>query len=252
MSVAVTASLRRQRYTTDIRFPRLWEGGATMSSAKLQDSVAVVDEHDAVHAAIALWCSETKPAIRVSGNYFSAEQFLAKHPCGDGSGVGAVIFDLELQSRRVDFRALDRLVEPGHRVIVYSKFATYEVILTCLDRGATTYLMKSEGKDHLLEAIRAAKTDTPYIGPRMASAIFNHRTVGRPNLAPREKQVLIEWFRAESHDLVGRRLGIASTTVRTHIARVRTKYAAAGRPADTKAALVARAIQDGHISIDDL
>lgn len=56
----------------------------------------------------------------------------------------------------------------------------------------------------------------------------------------------------ESNDLVAGRLNIAPATVRTHLQRVRVKYAAAGRPAPTKAALVARAVQDGIISIDDL
>ena len=64
--------------------------------------------------------------------------------------------------------------------------------------------------------------------------------------------MLIAWFRTESKELVAEQLGIAPTTVRTHLQRVRTKYAAVGRAATTKAALVARAIQDGIIDVDDL
>lgn len=74
----------------------------------------------------------------------------------------------------------------------------------------------------------------------------------RPELAPREKEVLIAWFRTDSKDGVARQLHIAPTTVRTHLQRVRAKYAAVGRPAPTKAALVARALQDGLIHVDDL
>jgi len=156
------------------------------------------------------------------------------------------------QRNGVDFTGLDRIVSQRHRVIVYSHFATDEVILTALDRGAVTYLTKSESKDHLIDAIRAAGTDTPYVGPRMALAMLNDSTVGRANLAPREKEVLIAWFRTESKDLVARQLQIAPTTVRTHLQRVRAKYASVGRPATTKAALVARAIQDGIVNVDDI
>jgi DNA-binding NarL/FixJ family response regulator len=85
---------------------------------------------------------------------------------------------------------------------------------------------KSERKDHLIDAIRAARTDTPYVGPRMALAMLNDSTAGRANLAPREKEVLIAWFRTESKDVVARQLQIAPTTVRTHLQRVRAKYAA--------------------------
>jgi len=160
-------------------------------------SVAVVDEHDAIHAAVELWCSKAQPPIRFAGNYFSAEQFLAEHPSPSASGVGPIVLELQKQHNGVDFAALDRIVSRRHRVIVYSHFATDEVILTALDRGAVTYLTKSEGKDHLIDAIRAAGTDTPHVGPRMALAMLNDSTVGRANLAPREKEVLIAWYRKQ-------------------------------------------------------
>ena len=97
-----------------------------------------------------------------------------------------------------------------------------------------------------------ACSDIPYVAPRMAGAMFNDRSLGRPNLPAREEEVLIAWFQTESKDLVAEKLHIAPSTVRTHLQRVRAKYAAVGRPATTKAALVARAIQDGIINIDDL
>jgi DNA-binding CsgD family transcriptional regulator len=77
-------------------------------------------------------------------------------------------------------------------------------------------------------------------------------TPGRPDLAPREKEVLVAWFQTDSKALVATQLHIAPTTVRTHLQRIRAKYAAVGRPATTKAALVARAIQDGLINVEDL
>jgi len=215
-------------------------------------SVAVVDEHDAIHAAVELWCNQAQPAIDFAGNYFSTEQFLTAYPSPAASGVGPIVLELQKHHNGVDFTALDRIVSRGYRVIVYSHIATDEVILTALDRGAVTYLTKSESKDHLIDAIRAAGTDTPYVGPRMALAMLNDSTVGRANLAPREKEVLIAWFRTESKDLVARQLQIAPTTVRTHLQRVRAKYAAVGRPATTKAALVARAIQDGIVNVNDM
>ena len=214
--------------------------------------VAVVDEHDAIHAAVELWCSQSEPPIRFAGNYFSADQFLAEHPSPSVSGVGPIVLELQKHRNGVDFASLDRIVSRRHRVIVYSHIATDEVILTALDRGAVTYLTKSERKDHLMDAIRAAGTDTPYVGPRMAMAMLNDGAIGRANLAPREKEVLVAWFRTESKDIVARQLQIAPTTVRTHLQRVRAKYAAVGRPATTKAALVARAIQDGIVNVDDI
>jgi DNA-binding NarL/FixJ family response regulator len=213
--------------------------------------VTVVDDHDAIHAAVELWCSQAQPPIRFAGSYFSAEEFLADHAASLVPGIGVVVLGLDVEGR-VDFTGLDRLVQQRHRVIVYSHFPSDKVILAALERGAVTYLAKSERKEHLIDAIRAAGTDTPYVAPKMAGAMLNDSTVGHPSLAPREKEVLIAWFRTESKELVAQQLGIAPTTVRTHLQRVRAKYAAAGRAATTKAALVARAIQDGIIDVDDL
>lgn len=219
-------------------------------SSPNQPSVAVVDDHDAIHAAVRLWCLNANPPIACIAGYVSAREFLAAHP--NPSTVDVVVFDLELQSRRPEFAGLAGVVDAGHRVVVYSHLSADEIILNCLEIGASTYLVKSEGSTHLIDAIRSARTSEPYVGPRMAGAMLKDERTGRPNLAPREKEVLIAWFQTESKELVASKLQIAPTTVRTHLQRVRAKYAAVGRPAPTKSALVARALQDGIIVVDDL
>ena len=47
------------------------------------------------------------------------------------------------------------------------------------------------------------------------------------------------------------RLGLGENTVRQYIDRARIKYARAGRPAPTKAALLARAIEDGIVTAEE-
>ena len=91
--------------------------------------MAVVDEHDAIHAAVELWCNQAQPPIGFAGTYFSAEQFLAEHPSPSESRVGPIVLELQQHHNGVDFTALDRIVSRRHRVIVYSHIATDEVIL---------------------------------------------------------------------------------------------------------------------------
>ncbi|MFX0578328.1 LuxR C-terminal-related transcriptional regulator [Nocardia nepalensis] len=74
----------------------------------------------------------------------------------------------------------------------------------------------------------------------------------RPALSSREIEVLLAWIGSDSKVEVGRRLYISLGTVNTHLARIRDKYAAVGRPAHTKAALVSRALQDELIGLDQL
>lgn len=212
--------------------------------------IAIIDDHDVVHAGIQAWCAEAEPSIHLVASFMRPAEYFAKYP-EMPNDVDVVLLDLQIQGNRPDFEALSKLSDRDQKVIVYSHITTDEVILTCLELGAVTYLVKSEGKRHLIEAIHSAHTGTPYVGPRMGKAMLNGNG-GRINLTDREKQVLIAWFQTESKDLVAKRLFIAPTTVRTHLQRARAKYASVGRPASTKSALLARAIEDGILSLNDL
>jgi DNA-binding NarL/FixJ family response regulator len=215
-------------------------------------AVAVIDKHEAIHAAVQSWCAQARPRIPFSCGYFSVERFIAEHPENASFPVGIVIVDVQTYSGKADFTSVDNLVELGYRVIVYTHTETDEVVTAGVDHGAVTCLVKSEGKEHLINAIRTADTESPYIGPRLARAMLNDKTLRRPALAPREKEILLAWFRTDSKDEAARLLSIAPSTVRTTVQRIRAKYTAIGRPATTKVALAARAIQDGIISIDEL
>ncbi|SIR87171.1 helix-turn-helix transcriptional regulator [Williamsia sterculiae] len=74
----------------------------------------------------------------------------------------------------------------------------------------------------------------------------------RPRLSDREIEVLRTWMHVDSKSAVGERLYISLGTVNTHLARIRVKYGDVGRAAPTKAALFARAVQDGIIALDEL
>src|SRR5262249_307040 len=102
----------RSRYTTT-------GSASVLNGYKLTPSVAVVDGHGAIHAAVELWCAQADPSIRFVGNFYSADQFLDEHPVAGTSSVGAVVLELETPCHRVDFSALDRIVARRHRVIVY-------------------------------------------------------------------------------------------------------------------------------------
>ncbi|MGE0214214.1 response regulator [Mycolicibacterium sp.] len=213
--------------------------------------IAIIDDHDVVHAGIQAWCVDVDPPIELAGSFMCPEEYFL-HDHDDADDIDVVLLDLQIEGSRPDFDTLKRLVDAGRRVIVYSHITADEVILRCLELGAVTYLAKSEGKRHLIEAIHSAHSGTPYVGPRMGKAMLSDTTIGRIKLSEREKQVLVAWFQTESKDLVAKRLFIAPTTVRTHLQRARAKYASVGRAASTKSALLARAIEDGILSLNDL
>ncbi|ASR39295.1 LuxR family transcriptional regulator [Prauserella marina] len=212
-------------------------------------TVTVVDDHPAIVVGVEHWYASAPRPIRVVAAGATAKA--AWLPPGDTADV--VVFDLQLSSRGVPaYGDLRRLVDAGRRVIVYTMRDDEQAALTCLDIGAFTYLTKTEGADHLVAATIAAGEDRPYTPPALAGALSANTRSDRPQLSAREEEVLVEWFQCESRDLVAQRLNISAKTVTTYLDRVRLKYANVGRPARSKAALVARAIQDGLVQVDDL
>jgi DNA-binding NarL/FixJ family response regulator len=211
-------------------------------------SAVIVDDHPAVIDGVRAWCAAAQPPIRV----VAAGDRVAVVLAGPGAMADVVVFDLHLGSASPSFRTLSGLVEAGRRVVVYSHAVDDATVLHCLDLGVATYVTKAEGREHLIPALRAAAQDKPYISPALGGAMAGDRRADRPLLSDREREVLLAWFESDSKNLVASRFGISAKTVDTYIARVRIKYAELGRPAGTKAALVARALQDGLVDLSEL
>lgn len=211
-------------------------------------SAVVVDDHPAVRAGVAQWLVTGVPPIEVVASGGDVRVAWT----GDGATADVIVLDLHLGGPTPAMGELRRLTEAGRQVVVYSMRADSAIALHCLELGALSYLAKAEGAEHLIEAAVAAASGRAYTPPALAGALAGDRSTGRPTLSARETEVLVEWFQSESKDFVGQRLGISPRTVSTHLEHIRVKYAMSGREAPTKAALLARAIQDGLVQLDDL
>jgi DNA-binding NarL/FixJ family response regulator len=211
-------------------------------------TVVVVDDHPATIAGIEAWCAAADPPVRVVDSGASVAVAWTE----PGGSADVVVLDLQLTGPVLAFADLRRLVDAGRQVVVYTMREDRDTALTCIDIGAFVYLTKAEGPAHLIAAIRAAAANLPYTPPSLARAIGDDVRHDRPHLTPREVDVLVNWFASESKEMVARKLNLSVSSVNTYINRVRIKYANAGRDAPTKAALVARAIQDGLVRLDEL
>ncbi|UVS78729.1 response regulator [Actinokineospora sp. UTMC 2448] len=211
-------------------------------------TAVIVDDHPAIIAGVESWCAAADPPVRIADSGPTP----AVAWTGAGLGADVVVFDLMLSGPTPAYGDLRRLVDAGRQVVVYTMREDRDTILTCLDIGAFAHLAKTEGPAHLVAAIRAAHGHQPYTAPAMARAICADTRPERPRPTPREVDVLVNWFACESKEMVARKLNLSVRTVNSYIDRVRIRYANAGRPAPTKAALVARAIQDGLVRLEDL
>ncbi|GLZ38139.1 hypothetical protein Acsp05_17630 [Actinokineospora sp. NBRC 105648] len=194
------------------------------------------------------WCAAADPPIEL----IEAGPDLAAVWTGPGAQAAVVILDLHLNAGHAEFGALRRLVDVGRRVVVYTQAADPETATHCVDLGALAYVTKREGGAHLVAAIQHAADGRPYTPPWLGGALAADTDLGRPKLTPMEVATLRAWFASSSKRLAAAMLRISPKTIETYLDRVRTKYANVGRQAPTKSALVARALEDGWITLDEL
>ncbi|MEU7574241.1 MULTISPECIES: response regulator transcription factor [unclassified Micromonospora] len=209
-------------------------------------SVAIVDQHPMVIEGARSWlAAEPRLALRSTGA--DLETLLAD----EQSPVDVILLDLRSGGRLV----IDKIAElsrAGRRVVVYSEDTSPDTAMSLLEAGAITFLGKHESREHFVQALLAAASDQPYVPPVLAGAIAADQSADRPVLSPKEREALLLWFQSMSKASVARRMRISEHTVKQYIDRARIKYARTGRPAATKAALLARAIEDGLVHSDEI
>jgi DNA-binding NarL/FixJ family response regulator len=169
---------------------------------------------------------------------------------GPGAHADVLVLDLGIFGESVVDRIADLAAD--RRVVTFSADITDDTIRAVLDAGASAYLSKHEGSEHFIGAVVAAARDRPYVTPSVAKAMLGDASPSRPRLSAQEQRALRLWFQLPKKHNVAREMGISVDTVDQYISRARIKYAAAGRPVPNKAAMVARAIEDGLIRPEDV
>jgi DNA-binding NarL/FixJ family response regulator len=206
---------------------------------------AIIEDHPVVTEGVASWI-RTDPGHRVRLVHAARDLTTLA-----GVPADVVILDLELAGELVTGQ-IPGLVAAGYRVVAFSGHTDPAIVMDTLDSGAHAYVSKDEGRDHLVEAVLAAAADRPYVTRSQARAMLADERSARPALSEQERQALLLWFQGMSKASVGRRMSISENTVRQYISRARAKYAATGRTAPSKDALLARAIEDGVIKATEI
>jgi two-component system nitrate/nitrite response regulator NarL len=213
-----------------------------------QVTAAIIEDHPVVTEGVASWIrSDPGQRVRLVRAATGLDGLLDVPP----PLAEVVILDLELSGELVTGQ-IPGLVTTGYRVVAFSGHSDPVIVMETLDNGAHAYVSKEEGRDHLVEAVLAAAADRPYVTRSQARAMLADQRPARPSLSQQEQQALLLWFQGMSKASVGRRMSVSENTVRQYISRARAKYAATGRTAPSKDALLARAIEDGVIKPGEL
>jgi DNA-binding NarL/FixJ family response regulator len=133
-------------------------------------------------------------------------------------------------------RAL-REASPTTRIAVYTAEADERIAHEVLEAGAVALVLKEAPLADLVRALEAALAGGSYLDPALAGAVPGKK------LTQRELDVLGLLAEGLQHEEIGRRLGISSETVRTHLRKACDRLGAA-----TRTQAVATALRLGLIT----
>jgi two-component system nitrate/nitrite response regulator NarL len=174
---------------------------------------------------------------------------------GDGRSALASIRELSPAVAVVDVRLpeLDGVKIAGAvtrdglptRVFVLSAFTEPQLVYEAMAAGAAGYFSKDADREAVLDAVAAVARGESRVEPRLQSALFGElreraRDDRRPLLTPREHEILRLMAEGLSAPAIGRRLYLATATVKSHQAHIYAKLEVSDR-----AAAVAEAMRRG-------
>lgn len=204
--------------------------------------VAVVDDHAVVGRGLAADLTPENAGMAVAASTRTVSEFLDL-----GITVDVVVLDLQLRdgSRPADNVAAVRT--GGARVLLFSAYEDGPLLLEGVQAGAHGYLNKSRETDDVIAAIRDIVDGSEAISAEMLIALSG--TVdGRPALSDRQQEVLVRYTSTDAKlPTVARQLGMRPETLKTHLRRIKDKYAAVARPVHTRLELYRRAVEDGYL-----
>ncbi len=121
------------------------------------------------------------------------------------------------------------------KVIIMTTFDSDEDVRRAMKAGARGYLLKDSTQDEILEAIRRVHAGQTYLPARILQTAAE--LLRKPELSPRETEVL-QWVAAgKSNKEIGALLFIAEGTAKTHVKSLLEKLGAASRTGAVREAL---------------
>ncbi len=209
--------------------------------------VAIVDDHESVLLGIRAACLDA--GYTVVGVGANVDELL---DVVKDQSVGVVVMDLSLGDGSSVTDNVTRARAIGAEVLIHSIADRAVSIREALAAGAAGVIPKTNATRIVMAAIATVARGEVLNNLEWASAIDADQEFARAQLGRREQDVLHLYASGLPLKAVAVQLGIAPSTAKEYLGRLRAKYVEVGRPAPTKVDLLRRAVEDGILVIDDV
>jgi DNA-binding NarL/FixJ family response regulator len=211
--------------------------------------VALIDDHESVRLGLEAACGrDGSQTVVFSGS--TVGSYLEWRRTTGAPPADVVVLDLTLGDGTTVTENVSALVDDGASVVIHSVADRPVAVREALVAGAAGIISKSSALDDVLDAIRTVARGEALNNVEWASAIEGDRDFADAQLSWREREVLRLYATGLPMRAVAERLGVAYSTAKENINRIRVKYVEVGRPAPTKIDLLRRAMEDGLVDPD--
>ena len=121
------------------------------------------------------------------------------------------------------------------KVVIMTTFESEEDVHRSMKEGARGYLLKDSTQEEILDAIRRVSLGETYLPARIVQKVAE--SLRKPELSPREIEVLRCVATGKSNKEIGAQLFITEGTVKTHVKHLLEKLSVVGRTAAIKEAV---------------
>lgn len=208
--------------------------------------IALIDDHESVRLGLAAALEGAGFTVVFSGagvgEYLTARRRAVPTP------ADVVLLDLTLGDGTTVTENVTRLVVDGSSVVIHSVADRPAAVREALAAGAAGVISKSSPLDDVLAAVTTVARGEALNNVEWASAVEGDRAFADAQLSGREREVLRLYATGLPLKVVAERLGVAYSTAKENITRIRVKYVDVGRPAPTKVDLLRRAMEDGILT----
>lgn len=208
--------------------------------------VALIDDHESVRLGLEAACARAGKIVVFSGANVS--EYVAWRAASGASPADVAVLDLTLGDGSSITTNVRTIVGDGSSVIIHSVADRPGAVREALAAGAAGVVSKVSPTEDVMRAIQTVASGDALNNVEWASAVDGDVEFAAAQLSARERDVLRLYAAGLPLKVVADRLGIAYSTAKENITRVRVKYFEIGRPAPTKVDLLRRAMEDGLVS----